>query len=153
MINDISWVNILNSIVSLGGLFIAFSGFILIYKQLSKLNSTLINDAQGRLFVQNGEIRKLLVEKPYMRKYFFNSEKISTDHDNYSEVRTLAEMYANYMEHLVLQENNVNPNDWGLWTGIIRDIYSTSPILQEVITEKPKWFSHSLHKAINNTNE
>ena len=131
---------------------IAVGGIILIYVQLSKVNTTLRNDTQGRLFEQNGEFRRLLVEFPQYRKYFFDSQSIEKDSSDYPAVRTIAEMLANYMEHLAIQEPTLKKKDWGLWTAIIRDIYGTSPILQDLLSEKPNWYSKKLHTALAKNN-
>ncbi len=139
-----------SNIVDVLQLFVSFIGFLVIYMQLKRLTVTNQSNAQTELYAQSSSVRKLIIQHPELRKYFFDREKISKDHDNYARVRTIAELYANYLEHFIIQKPNLRKIDWETWQKTVLDIYDSSPIIQETLSDKKVWYSVELHDFIKN---
>ncbi len=123
-------------------------GFCIIFWQLKSLIATNQSDAQTQLYAQSSNVRKLIVQYPELRKYFFENEKITRSHNNYERVRTIAELYANYLEHFIIQKPNLRKRDWDTWQKTVLDIYDSSPIIQETLSDKRIWYSEDLHDFI-----
>ncbi len=138
---------------------VAGVGFYIVYKQLNKLNVALQSEAQSELYSQSGVVRKLIVQYPELRKYFFNEGKDGikiqkeNNEDEYARVRTLAELYLNYFEHFVIQSQNLREKDWNAWKNTLLDIYDGSPIIQDVFLNKPQWYCKDLHKLLSGPRE
>ena len=73
-------------IASSGQFLVAIIGFRLVYKQIRHLNLLLRNDAQGRLYTQNAEVRTLIANYPEIKKYFFENCVIDHNDENYPRV-------------------------------------------------------------------
>ena len=135
----------LGEIIGLAQLIVALIGFPVLFIQLKRLNASLQSDAQSELYSQSGDVRKLITQYPELRKYIYENEPIGKSDNDYSRARTLAELYANYLEHFVIQAPNLRRKDWKIWGKTLLDIYDGSPIIREAIFEKPQWYSSELH--------
>jgi hypothetical protein len=102
------------------------------------------------LYSQSGDVRKLIAQYPDVRQYFFNNKKIDKDHDDYARTRTLAELYLNYMEHFIIQAPNLRRKDWGDWQETLLNVYDSTPIIQEALSEDPKWYCKAVHDFFTN---
>lgn len=142
----------LDNAFSFFGLMVAVVSVTLVYGQLKQLVWALSNDAQARLFQQNAEIRQIIAMEPRLRKYFFNDEPVARNDELYPKVRTVAEMYANYLEHLAVLQPALKTGEPGPWSKVIWDIYDSSPIIRETLREKPHWYCAKLHDIVERRN-
>lgn len=139
-----NWTDITVAITAIGSLVITTVGLILVYIQIRKLRESLWSDTQSRLCDQSLELIKLLAQKPETYDYFYRGKPLSADEPNRIFILYAAEALANFMEHLVLQKDNLPKNQWDVWYRFICSTFEGSTALQEFFTHRRTWYSPEL---------
>ncbi len=127
---------------------IAVIGFTILIYQLTQLNRQVHSDGLNYLYTQSGSIREILLNKPYLIKYFRSGETITSDDKYYDEALIVAELYLNYFEHLAIQQMNLRKNDWETWLNIMEDVIAQSPITIEQYRNRKNWYAPILQDLI-----
>lgn len=128
----------------LAGIFLQLIGLIIVIIQLKNVNTSIRVSAQAALYQQSSSVRSALIEHPSLRKYFFDGEKIGAESGEYDRVKTIAEMFLNYLEHLVIKQESLRAADFSAWNKFVYRTISASPIMQEILKEKPEFYSEDL---------
>lgn len=134
----------LKTIGVLIGIFLQVIGLAFVIYQLKKVNTSIRISAQAALYQQSSTVRAILVEHPNLRKYIFEEEEISSDSEHYDRVKTIAEMFLNYLEHLVIQQGSLRAGDLAAWHRFVSRTIDASPIMQNLLKEKPEFYSDDL---------
>ncbi|MDX1539172.1 hypothetical protein [Arsukibacterium sp.] len=134
----------LKTIGVLIGISLQVIGLAFVIYQLKKLNTSIRISAQSALYQQSSTVRAIIVEHPNLRKYFFEKEEISSDSEHYDRVKTIAEMFLNYLEHLVIQQGSLRAGDLAAWHRFVSRTINASPIMQNLLKEKPEFYSDDL---------
>jgi len=137
----------LKTIGLLVGILLQLVGLVVVIFQLKKVNTSIRVSAQAALYQQSSTVRSTLIEHPALRKYFFDGAKISSDSGEYDRVKTIGEMFLNYLEHLVIQEESLRQTDFSAWNNFVYSTISASPIMQAILDEKPECYSRDLLKS------
>jgi hypothetical protein len=111
------------SFAIIAGVIIQATGLIVVIYQLSRLNLSIRVTAQSAVYQQASDARSYLIQFPELRKYFFDSEAIEKTSPDYDRVRTIAELFLNYMEHLILQQGSLRTSDWNAWKILSTELY------------------------------
>ncbi len=132
----------LTEVLGFARLILTLFGFLLVIIQLMKLSASLQSNSQSVLYSQSGDVRKLIMQYPELRKFIFENEPIPPeDTEEYIRARTLAELYANYLEHFVIQKKSFRRKDWKTWKKTILDVYNRSPIIKEAVSNEQNWYT------------
>lgn len=134
----------LKTIVLLAGIFLQLVGLVVVIYQLKKVNTSIRVAAQAALYQQSSSVRSLLVERPALRRYFFDGERADVDSEEYDRIKTIAEMFLNYLEHLVIQQESLRKADFAAWSAFVYRTISASPIMQELLYAEPRIYSKDL---------
>ncbi len=132
------------SIVITAGVLIQAIGLCIVIYQLSRMNLSIRVSAQTALYQQASDARSYLVEYPELRKYFFDGVPADPDAPHYDRVKTVAELFLNYLEHLLLQQSTLRKSDWTAWQTFVQQTVRNSPILQELIRHPHASYSREL---------
>lgn len=138
--SEIAWV--------LAGLVLQAGGLVIIIYQLSRLNLSIRVSAQSAVYQQAADARSYLVDYPELRKYFFDGEKIEPGSEHYERAKTIAELFLNYLEHLILQQETLRKTDWTSWREFVLKTVSMSPVMQEILAERRDFYSSALTDLI-----
>lgn len=94
------------------------------------------------------------MEYPCRRKNFFceektddgkiEGEKIEIGSEHYVRARTIAEMFVNYLEHLVIQQDSIRSADLDVWRDFVARMIDTSPLMRRVIQDNEGFYSRDL---------
>jgi hypothetical protein len=141
---DRPWTEVLQAIASVGTLIVTAAGLFAVYIQIRKLQSAVWGETHGKLCDQSLELLKMLAEKPSTRPYFAESKELSADEPEHAFVLYAAEAIANFMEHLVLQRDNLPQNQWDRWNDFIDGQLEESPVIQEFLLRNRQWYSTAL---------
>jgi hypothetical protein len=142
MISNIEeWVNVAGVVLQLGAL------AIVIY-QLARLNLSIRVSAQAAIYQQASSARSFLVEYPELRKYFFDDVVAEPGSADHARAQTVAEMFLNYMEHLLLQKGSLRAQDWTAWRSFVCESLDKSPIMREVLDRRRNSFSAELVEVL-----
>ncbi len=118
--------------ISIIALVISVIGVVYTHWNYGKTQKALLNDSMGRLYQQNNEIRMVFFNYPQLREYFFRDREISEDDSNYKQVLSVAEMILNYLEHLLIQKENIPEEQWSSWSDLIGVYYKGRPIIRSM---------------------
>jgi len=139
----------LDFFISIISLLIALGGFFLLFVQLRQINKSIISSTQSNIYVHANFAREMLLNDPKLRKYFYSNHVVDVKEssDEYQKIILIAEIYANYFEHIVVQKSSLNKKDWESWINWMQSIYYNSPVLKDMITEK-SYYSDDLKKIL-----
>lgn len=139
----------LRTIAVLAGICLQLLALAVVIYQLSRLNLSIRVSAQAAVYQQATDARAFLVQYPELRKYFFDGISANPDSNDYSRAKTVAEMFLNYMEHLILQQGSLRSADWDAWQNFARKMLGNSPILNEVLIEHKGVYCRELVELCN----
>ena len=123
------------------GLAISFAGFLIIIYQLTHLDKSLKSSARGSIYDMASRIKEVFLERPHLRKYFFEGVEISPGDQHYDEVMAVADYYCLYLEQITTQKNNIDKSEQESWIKYAHDVYHGSPALQSYLEGKRDWYS------------
>lgn len=124
-------------------------------RSLKEVREGVRREVVSSLFTQNAQLRGIIQETPRLRKYFFDGVSILRHESDYDRVRTIAEMYLNYLEHLMVEQRaldvdgqqkrkkNRHSESW-TWVETAFDMLRRSPIMREVLENDPQWYAPQL---------
>lgn len=139
-----NWADTTMAITAVASLIVMTVGLCFVYVQLRKLREALWSDTQSRLCDQSLEILRFLAEKPETYDYFYNGKPLTDAEPNRVFILYAAEALANFMEHLVLQKQNLPERQWLVWRRFICSTYEGSSALQEFFSHHRTWYSGEL---------
>jgi hypothetical protein len=127
--------------IGLAQLFIGTVGLIVICYQIMEVRDSLkaqIRNIQAQtlsqLYDQYFEICRLFADKPFLRPYFYDSQRFKegTDkQDQRSEITAVCELITGLLEHAAVQRENVPPQTWErCWLPYLKDMYDNSAELE-----------------------
>ena len=111
--------------------------------QLFRLNGSIRNAAMSALYGRSNEIRKLFLDRPELRKYFFDGADISEDDPAYGVVVTIAEMFLNLQEEKTVLRADIG-GDWPTWRDGRDALVANSPIVRHVLKTRPERYHREL---------
>ncbi|MEJ2344300.1 MAG: hypothetical protein P8076_01380 [Gammaproteobacteria bacterium] len=129
------------------GILLQIAGFAVLIYQLAQLNKSIRVSAQTALYQQSSSIRSILVERPELRKYLFDGQPVGPESEDYQRAQTVAEMFLNYLEHLMIQQENLRTGDWEAWNRFVSETLAGSPLMQEILRDRPDFYSDDLIQA------
>lgn len=127
----------LQSVLSLGGLLVAIGGFLLVFYQLRQVERSIRSSTQASVYSHSNFVREVLLDAPLLRKYFYancSADGLDRESADYQRVLLIAEVYANYLEHIVVQRPSLPKQDWTAWATWVRTMYGSSPVLRDLIS-------------------
>ncbi len=145
------WTDIVQAIASVGSLTIAVIGFAFVIVQIRQLKNAIQSDTHSKLYSEDFEWVKILLEYPQLRPYFYDDQDITSDHQDYSRVLGIAELICTHFEHAVLQMENLPTHIVPRWHQYIRSLYNRSPIVRRHLKENEGWYSDRLMSILSQT--
>jgi hypothetical protein len=130
------------------GVTISLGGFLLVVVQLFKLDKSMKSSARGSIYDMASRIKEVFLSKPHLRPYFFEGEPISQGDANYQEAVAVADYYCLYLEQITTQKNSIDETERASWLKYAHDIYHDSPLLQEFLKDKRKWYSQKFWEVL-----
>lgn len=124
---------ILNSTVSI-------AVALMVISQLRQLKLSLNSSAQGGLYGQSAEVRKMISSDPKLYPYFFEQKGLdeNASEDLKVKVKMTAMMYLSYFENLVTQEQNLHKKHRNTWANqFVKKSIQQSPIMKEIFENEP----------------
>ena len=134
----------IQDIVELVAIALQLLALVAVIYQLSRLNLSIRISAQAAVYQQATDARAFLVQHPKLRKYFFEGRTPHPKSEDYSRAKTIAEMFLNYMEHLILQKGSLRPSDWEAWQKFAKKTLRNSPIMCEMLTKQENTYCKEL---------
>jgi hypothetical protein len=143
-----SWVEITQAITSMGSLGVAVCGFAVVIYQIRQIQKALHSDTHSKLYSEDFDWAKLIIQYPELRPYFYENQEIREDTPDSARARTLAELLCAHFEHAVLQMENLPSHIKPRWEDYMRGICATSPAIREHLKAHSDWYSERLHQLL-----
>jgi hypothetical protein len=141
-------IEMLQVLVSIGGLVLAAVGLPLLYLQLRGVQRSIQSAAHAAMYEQAAAFRAHLVEHPHLRKYFFAAAEITPEHEDYDRVVTIAELFLNYLEHISVLGKSFGRENRPALERFSRISLEKSPVLRRYLAENRALYSDTLHRLI-----
>jgi hypothetical protein len=114
------------------------------YIQIKKLQESAWSNMHSKLCDQSFELLKFLSETPGTYDYFYNKKPLQPDEPGHAMVLYQAEALANFLEHLILQQDQLPEKQWEVWQRFISGTFDASVVVCQFITEHSDWYSPDL---------
>lgn len=146
------WTDVIMAWTAVASLLVTASGLIAVFVQVRDVRRTLSSNTQSKLCDQSFDILRYLTDHPITYDYFYNGKLLDENDPNKVVVLYAAETLANFMEHLILQEENLPKQQWKVWQRFIRNTYENAPALQTFIKTHREWYADDLIKIVEECN-
>jgi hypothetical protein len=94
------------------------------------------------------EIALLFVDRPELRKYFYDNCEPPEEEPSATQVRALAAVILDLMDTVVVQVIAIPERDRDVWFQFFRDLRASSPAIQERWSETAEWYSVDLRQVL-----
>lgn len=129
---------------SVAGLALALIGLPILFVEIRGVQRSVRSAAHAAIYAQAADFRAHLVEYPHLRKFFFENREVDPAADEYDRVVTIAELYLNYLEHVVVTIDSFGRRNRASLERFVRNAFDRSPILRRRLTENRAAYSHAL---------
>lgn len=146
--NEPNWTDILQGIGTFGAFLTTIVGFLFLYFQVRQIERSIRSTIDQTLYEHNARIMEFLTNHPEMRKYFYDGVDIVATDPQYSQVLSVAEILACFMELVAMHRKDIRPDIMRRWIYYIREVCSTSPILRRHISDHSTWYAQELHDIL-----
>jgi hypothetical protein len=137
-----NWTDKVQAIGSVLTFFVTLFGFIFVYIQINQAKHALNGSTHTAIYAQMQSINQLFIEKPNLRKFFYDGydfPKEATEKDKES-VLPVADMLADFFEHVTQQKDNLPENVWPAWGKYMRYVYDNSPVMRRHFEKNADWY-------------
>ena len=94
-----------------------------------------------RLAAQSIEILKVIADDPRLYDYFFENKLLLAKSPERTKVICCAEIVANFLEHIVLQQPSLPDSSKEAWLLYVRDHYYASSVVREFVSRHREWYA------------
>jgi len=121
---------------------------VVVYQQTQKT----INLQQKQLAVhsmlieRNARILELLLEYPDTRPYFYDNAELPQDKILLGKTMTLAEMWTDFFEQVLIQEEHIPKSMAITWQQYASDMHKSSTAIQKYFAESCGWYVPELRE-------
>jgi len=138
----------LQAYAAVAGVAVAVIGFVVVALQLRQFERSVRSSAHAAMYAQGADFRSHLVTYPHLRRYFFDGADIGPDHEEYSRVVTIAELFLNHLEHIAVMADSFGRRNRAALEGFVRGALEGSPIMRRRLAENPSAYSPALMRLV-----
>jgi hypothetical protein len=124
----------------------ALLGLGLVVWQVWQARITIQGNSNARLMGESLNILRFLADHPENYEYFYNGE--APPEAQSATLKCVAEMFANYMEHVAQQRETMPKSEQDYWAKFVRETYARSPVIQKHLREFKDWCDPRLHRLV-----
>ena len=152
MVNDMvdpkamTLYELLSLIISAAGFIGVIITLLFLYRQIRMSDRELKENLLIPLKTQQLEIDKLFIERPHLRKYFYDGVIIGGDtSDEYAQVSATAEYILDHFAFVLLHTTaEGEPLTSTIWREYMKDSFGHSPALCSTLERHQHWYSPEL---------
>jgi hypothetical protein len=130
------------AVVAILQLFVSALGFIVVVWTLRVLVRSIDAQSSAGVATRQLEFDKVVLDNPYLYKYFYQGQDIPSDDPEYDRVMAATQLLANYFDGYFQQQGKYRQM-WPdrSWKSYIRDHTARSPVLRRYVLANSRWFS------------
>jgi hypothetical protein len=133
-------INILELLVTIFGFWLVISQLRLVRKEADAVIQSMEFTNESELYDQNADVRKIFLEHPDLRPFFFEGRKIPSTHEKFAIAVTIAELFLNYLEQLTSKSKNL-PVSQAWHEEFLKNIFESSPLMREILDQRPERYA------------
>lgn len=137
---------LLSLIISAAGFIGVIITLLFLYRQTRMSDRELRENLLIPLKTQQLEIDKLFIERPHLRKYFYDGVSLGEDEpDEYAQVSATAEYILDHFASVLLHTTaDGAPLTSTIWREYMKDSFANSPALCATLERHERWYSPEL---------
>lgn len=130
--------------------FASVLAFLVIIFQLWMLIRNIRGATHDRIYAHYMEVCKLLMQKPYLRPYFYDKQVVSdADTTLKAEVEIMSEAIMGLIEHAVVQKRNMPRRSWrDCWKPYAQERLAKSVDLRKFFDQNKEWYTKMLRDEV-----
>ena len=136
--------NLISVVIAAMGMLITLVGLYAVYIQIRKINQAAWSNTHSKLCDQSFELLKFFNENPATYDYFYNKKVLKENDKGRIGILYATEALVNFLEHLILQKDNLPTKQWLVWERFIYTTFNTSVVVCEFIQNNREWYSTDL---------
>ena len=142
----ITLFELLSLIISIAGFIVVIVSIFLLKRQVSIADRGLRETWLIPLKTQQLEIDKLFIDRPHLRKYFYEGEHmIDSRSDEYVQVTATSEYILDHLSGVISQKtSDGKPLVSTIWREYIKDGFANSPALCSTLEKHKHWYPKEL---------
>ncbi|CAN5421367.1 hypothetical protein BH09BAC1_BH09BAC1_00750 [soil metagenome] len=144
--------NLASFILSIVTLLATVIGLLAVYIQIQKVKESLWSNVHSKLCDQSFELIKFFSENPNTYDYFYHNKRLDEKETEKVKILYATEIMANFLEHLLLQKENLPKKQWLVWERFIASTLSSSIIVCQFVQGKKEWYSSDLLAIVDKCN-
>lgn len=133
-----------SSIISVIAVLISLAGILYQHNEVTITESQRELEVHALLIERNSNILEIFVEKPNLRKYFYDNIPVGNDNTEQTQVMTMAELWTDFFEQVTIQLPYLSPSMVPTWRCYAIDMYKSSPAIRKHFTERRAWYALQL---------
>ncbi|WP_190017044.1 hypothetical protein [Streptomyces lucensis] len=94
------------------------------------------------------EINRMFLREPRLRAYFYDGKPPPRRGRGKARVRIMAAMLLDFMDTALLQGGTIPGGYVTAWEAFFRDLYGTSPMLQQLWAETREWYGPEIRQLL-----
>ncbi len=136
--------NLLSAVIAIISLLITMIGLYAVYLQIQKLRESVWSNTHSKLCDQSFELLKFFSENPNTYAYFYERKVLEENAPDRIFILYASEALANFLEHLILQKENLPLKQWQVWERFIYTTFRASAVIGVFIRSNSEWYSKEL---------
>ena len=130
-------------ILTLAYVIVTLVGFLLLRRQIRQVDLSTRGDTHGYLYNHQHSITRFFIDNPNLRPFFYDNKEVSPNDSEFTSLRAITEMVADFSEHIYLQLPNLPGDIREAWESYVRHLYKNSPVLRSHFENKETgaWYS------------
>jgi|GEM_PF-1758637 len=138
---------LLSLLVSVAGFVVVIISILLLKRQISIADRGLREAWLVPLKAQQLEIDKLFIERPHLRKYFYEGEPVVVGRaDELAQVTATAEYILDHLAAVISQRTaEGEPLTSTIWREYMKDSFALSPVLCSTLERHRRWYPRELY--------
>jgi len=121
---------------------VTFVGFLLLRHQIRQVELSARGETHSHLYTQQQSITTFFIANPTLRPFFYDNGQANGADE--AIVRPVAELVADFCEHIFLQLPNLPGDIRDGWQFYLLHLYDSSPILRQHFEKNGGWYSEEL---------
>ncbi|GLU56626.1 hypothetical protein [Dyadobacter frigoris] len=136
--------NLLSVIVSIVTLIFTVIGLYAVYIQIRKIRETAWSNTHSKLCDQSFELLRFFSDNPNCYDYLYKGKELDENSPDRVFILLATEALANFMEHIILQKDNLPTKQWDVWRRFVYTEFKCSIVVRNFILENREWYSLEL---------
>jgi hypothetical protein len=141
-----NWAEQLQAWSSVATAAFAFWGLGFVAWQIRQATTTIQGNTNARLMSESLEILRFLADHPENYDYFYRGK--AAPEVPSETLKCIAEMFANYMEHVAQQRDKMPAPEREYWSKFVEESYARSPVVRKHLREFKDWYDPRLHRLV-----